>query len=41
MRKWLTALVCGAALVAAGCGNSGEKGKNKDKDVPKAAPADK
>ena len=41
MRKLLAVLVCGAALVAAGCGNSGEKGKNKDKDVPKAATPDR
>ena len=41
MRQLVAALVCGAALVAVGCGNSGEKGKHKDKDVPKAGTADK
>jgi hypothetical protein len=27
----------GAIVLIAGCGDSGEKGKNKDKDVPKPA----
>ena len=30
-------LVALLALTAAGCGDRGEKGKNKDKDVPKPA----
>ena len=34
---WKVILLCALALTAAGCGNSGEKGKNKDKDVPKAS----
>jgi hypothetical protein len=38
MRKLLAAVMLGALLlVAAGCGDGGEKGKNKDKDVPKPA----
>ena len=38
MRRWLTALVLGILVgVLAGCGDTGEKGKNKDKDVPKPA----
>ena len=41
MRSLLAILVCGAVLAAAGCGNSGEKGKHKDKDVPKAGTPEK
>jgi hypothetical protein len=41
MRRLLALLICGVALAAAGCGNSGEKGKHKDKDVPKAATPEK
>jgi predicted small lipoprotein YifL len=38
MRKLLTAVMLAAIVfAAAGCGESGEKGKNKDKDVPKPA----
>jgi hypothetical protein len=38
MRKLLAAVILGAiVLMAGGCGDSGEKGKNKDKDVPKPA----
>ncbi len=38
MRTLLSAiLVAALALTAAGCGDRGEKGKNKDKDVPKPA----
>jgi predicted small lipoprotein YifL len=38
MRTILSAiLVAALALTAAGCGDRGEKGKNKDKDVPKPA----
>ena len=37
MRTILSAmLVAALALTAAGCGDRGEKGKNSDKDVPKA-----
>jgi hypothetical protein len=38
MGRWLKAftLVVGLVLVS-GCGSAGEKGKNKDKDVPKPA----
>jgi len=36
MRALVSAiLVAVLALSAAGCGDRGEKGKNKDKDVPK------
>jgi hypothetical protein len=36
MRTILSAiLVATLALTASGCGDRGEKGKNKDKDVPK------
>jgi predicted small lipoprotein YifL len=38
MRRFLTTFALVALLVAlAGCSDSGEKGKNKDKDVPKPA----
>ncbi|HEX3147285.1 MAG TPA: hypothetical protein VHR66_04335 [Gemmataceae bacterium] len=38
MRTILAAiLVATLALTSAGCGDRGEKGKNKDKDVPKSA----
>jgi hypothetical protein len=38
MRKLLALLLLGAiVLITAGCGDGGEKGKNKDKDVPKPA----
>jgi hypothetical protein len=38
MRAILAAiLVAALSLTAAGCGDRGEKGKNKDKDVPKPA----
>ena len=38
MRRLLSALLVAAlALSAAGCSDRGEKGKNKDKDVPKPA----
>jgi len=41
MRKLLSAALLGALiLVTAGCGNSGEKDKNKDKDVPKQGKAE-
>lgn len=37
MRVLLSAiLVAVLALTAAGCSDRGEKGKNKDKDVPKS-----
>ncbi|HKB02766.1 MAG TPA: hypothetical protein VKD90_11135 [Gemmataceae bacterium] len=38
MRKLIAAVTLGLiVLLAGGCGDSGEKGKNKDKDVPKPA----
>ena len=38
MRRIISAIALGAILFAlTGCGGGGEKGKNKDKDVPKAA----
>ena len=38
MRTILSALLVAAlGLTAAGCGDRGEKGKNKDRDVPKTA----
>jgi hypothetical protein len=38
MRTILSAvLIAALALTAVGCGDRGEKGKNADKDVPKAA----
>ena len=41
MRTFLSALLLAAlGLTGAGCGDRGEKGKNKDKDVPKAAKVD-
>jgi uncharacterized protein YcfL len=35
MRRWL--LFGLIALLLAGCGSSADKGKNKDRDVPKSA----
>ena len=41
MRRLLSAILLGGLLVATvGCGNSGEKDKNKDKDVPKPGKAE-
>ena len=38
MRQLLAAVILEAVvLMAGGCGEGGEKGKNKDKDVPKPA----
>ena len=38
MRRIMSAALIGAAmLLSAGCGGGGEKGKNKDRDVPKTA----
>jgi hypothetical protein len=38
MRTFLSAiLVAAVALTSVGCGDRGEKGKNKDKDVPKSS----
>jgi hypothetical protein len=38
MRQLLAAIILAAVvLMAGGCGEGGEKGKNKDKDVPKPA----
>jgi hypothetical protein len=38
MRKAIAICVFAVSLLAAtGCGGGGEKGKNKEKDVPKAA----
>jgi len=40
MRRLLKSLVfVSLALVFAGCGPGGDKGKNRDRDVPKAAEA--
>jgi len=36
IRSISAALLCSAVLVLAGCGGGGEKGKNKDKDVPES-----
>jgi hypothetical protein len=38
MHRWMAAIVLGLLVaVVAGCSDTGEKGKNKDKDVPKPA----
>ena len=37
MRTMIAAMFCAVLLLGAGCGNTSDKGKNKDKDVPKAA----
>lgn len=37
MRKAITTAVLAALVFVVGCGGSGEKGKNKDKDMPKPA----
>jgi hypothetical protein len=37
MRKTIAAGLLAALVFVVGCGGSGEKGKNKDKDVPKPA----
>jgi len=37
MRKLVAAAFLGALVFVVGCSGSGEKGKNKDKDVPKPA----
>jgi len=38
MRYFCIALALFACLIV-GCGNSGDRGKNRDRDVPKAADA--
>ena len=39
MKRVLLAVVAMLAVTVAGCGGGGEKGKNKDKDVPKSPDA--
>jgi hypothetical protein len=41
MRKAISAAMLAALVFVIGCGGSGEKGKNKDKDVPTAPKAEK
>ena len=36
MRRWLAMIVCAVFFLSLGCGG-GDKGKNKDKDVPRPA----
>ena len=40
MRTTIATLFCAVLLFGAGCGNTSDKTKNKDKDVPKAAKAE-
>ena len=35
MKRTLLLLTAGLGLIVAGCGSAADKGKNKDKDVPK------
>lgn len=37
MRRTIAATLLAALVFVVGCGGSGEKGKNKDKDIPKPA----
>jgi protein involved in sex pheromone biosynthesis len=36
LKRTLMLLTAGLGLIVAGCGSAADKGKNKDKDVPKA-----